>query len=351
MKGLRKKDIDITFLGVPRKYKFREEKNVKLGVLKILYRILYMNLYALYIMIKNTEKISGESHVLMLSYSNFLILPTVLLSSIWGKKVSLDSHGSVFFTQVLGRKYVKKNSKVANLLWLADKISIKVCDEYLVFTRYAKKVLSKIYLERKKDMKVVYTGTLRPSKKDTKIKSGIAYWGNFINFHGVEKFIDSIEVLRKEYGNFEKVILMGKGEKKKECEKKVEKKGIENVEFLGFVSKSELEKRISQAKITVGVFGENKYMDTCITNKVCEAAARGKTIITKESPAIRELFEDKKSIIMTHKNDINEMAKDMHDMLKNEKKINYIGANSKKVFEGNLTPEKVAGQLLDTQSH
>jgi glycosyltransferase involved in cell wall biosynthesis len=200
-------------------------------------------------------------------------------------------------------------------------------------------------------MKVVYTGTLRPPKTDSKRKSGIVYWGNFINFHGVGKFIDSIKVLREKYGNGEKVILMGKGEKKKECENKVEKKGIKNVEFLGFVKKSELEKRISQAKLTVGVFGENQYMNTCITNKVCEAAARGKAIITKESPAIKEVFEDEKSIIMTHKNDVNEIAKDIHKTLTNEKKINYLGENSKKMFEGNLTPEKVAEQLLGTRSN
>lgn len=350
VEGLTNKDVNIEFVNVPRKYEFRGKANVKLSVLKILYRIVYMNLYATYKLIRNVGKLNGESHILMLSYSNFIILPAALISKVWRKKVSLDSHGSVFFTQVIGRKYVKRNSTVAKLLWVADKISIKVCDEYLVFTKHAKKITSDIYSERKETMKVVYTGTLRPPETNIKERSGVVYWGNFINFHGTEKFIDSVNLLRDEYDNFEEVVLIGNGEKKEKCKKRVEKLGIENVSFLGFVSKDELEKRISQAKLTIGVFGENKYMDACITNKVCEAAARGKAIVTKTSPAIKEIFRDGKSIKFTHKNDPKNIAKTMHEILKSKNEIKKLEVNSEKVFENSLTPKKVADQLLGRRS-
>jgi glycosyltransferase involved in cell wall biosynthesis len=115
--------------------------------------------------------------------------------------------------------------------------------------------------------------------------STVLYHGSFLPSHGVNTIIEAAKLLREE----KDVVfhLLGKGPEKDHAVASVRKYGLENVEFLGFVSEDELLLHLSQADICLGVFGSTPQAQMTMQNKIFETLAMGKAIISSDSSAIR----------------------------------------------------------------
>ncbi len=345
--GLKNKGIYFDKIGSEIGYRFRGKSDFG-GVLKTASKLLKLNIKLIYQIATNFTKILEADILVVPSFGNYAAITISILSILLRKKIILDSHGSVYYTQVLGRKYRDEGDLVSKMHWMLDKLSIKAVDRYLVFSKESKKVFSEVFNEKKQKFSVVYTGALRPEidiKKDEREK-GFSYWGGFIPFHGVPKLLDGVKKLRDEFGNEETIRLMGDGEEKRRCEEKVSEENIKNVEFKGFVPQQKLEEYINISKATVGVFGKNAYTDIILTNKICEAAARGKAIVTRRSPAVKELFSDKKSIYLVEEESEQEIAKALYEIAKDDDLRHKLSKNSRMVYEEHLSPSAVASQLI-----
>jgi len=122
------------------------------------------------------------------------------------------------------------------------------------------------------------------------------YWGNFLPHHGVEVILDAAAIL-DEKAPIEFVFL-GAGPYQARAMATAAERGLSNVRFEGFVNEAELHEWITRSHVSMGVFSEDVRALASITNKVCEAAACGKAIITEDSPAIREHFTNEGSILI-----------------------------------------------------
>jgi glycosyltransferase involved in cell wall biosynthesis len=91
-------------------------------------------------------------------------------------------------------------------------------------------------------------------------------------------------------------VFLGAGPYQAKAQVSVAEQGLSNVRFKGFVDETELHSWIARSHVSMGVFSEDVRAQASITNKVCEAAASGKAIITGDSPAIRENFTNEGSI-------------------------------------------------------
>ena len=121
---------------------------------------------------------------------------------------------------------------------------------------------------------------------------------------------------------------------------------IHNISFIAPVPYGELPVLMAQADVCLGIFGDSPKTDLVIPNKVYEAIAMGKAIITADTPAIRELLNDKENVLFCRKADARDLA-DKIRLLKNSPDIgDIIGKGARKLFQEKLTENILTAELL-----
>jgi len=131
-------------------------------------------------------------------------------------------------------------------------------------------------------------------KREDIIKIG--FYGGFNPLQGVDKIIAAADILRNHKNiRFE---LVGDGYTYEKVTEKAKSLSLPNVSFLGRKDYYELNRYIGNWDICLGIFGNTLKSDLVIPNKVFHYAGCRKPIITKNSPAIKEIFKDNESIFL-----------------------------------------------------
>ena len=115
----------------------------------------------------------------------------------------------------------------------------------------------------------------------------VLHYGQMIPLHGLE-FIVKAAALAKD--NDIQWTIIGRGQEEAGVREQVEASTLGRVELIAWVTREELVRRIQEADICLGIFGVSEKAARVIPNKVFEALAIGKPIVTMDSPGIRELL-------------------------------------------------------------
>lgn len=106
----------------------------------------------------------------------------------------------------------------------------------------------------------------------------ILFYGSFINLQAPEVIIEAaIQVPQARW------TLLGDGPLRKVCEQK--SSGYNHIQFEDWTPYGKLARRIGQADILLGIFGASAKAGRVIPNKVYQALACGRPLITRESGA------------------------------------------------------------------
>ena len=128
----------------------------------------------------------------------------------------------------------------------------------------------------------------------------VGFYGGFIPLQGVSHIVEAAQILQNEKDiHFN---LIGTGFELEKIKLLVQKKKLKNISFLGWIEYDQLPSKINAFDICLGIFGDTPKADLVIPNKVYHYAALQKCVVTKETPAIKEVFTDKKNIILTDNN-------------------------------------------------
>jgi len=121
-------------------------------------------------------------------------------------------------------------------------------------------------------------------------KVKILFYGSFIPLHGIEVILDAFKILEEDNIPFEAKII-GNGQTYKQMKKKYDDLALCNVEMNGeFLDEKILADEIRNTDIVLGVFGKSKKAGSVVANKVYQALASKKALITMKSVAIDEFF-------------------------------------------------------------
>ena len=115
------------------------------------------------------------------------------------------------------------------------------------------------------------------------------FFGTFIPLHGVEYIIEAAKLLEDEGVMFH---IIGDGQEKEKIVRLTGALNVKNIEFAGAVGERELASLIANADVCLGIFGNTQKAARVIPNKVYAYAAMRKPIITGDTSAIRELFDE-----------------------------------------------------------
>jgi glycosyltransferase involved in cell wall biosynthesis len=116
----------------------------------------------------------------------------------------------------------------------------------------------------------------------------VLFYGKFIPLHGIPYILDAAKLLQEE--NFH-LTLIGTGQLRQEMEDKARRLNLKNTDFSNWVPLEELPHHIARASVSLGIFDPGEKAGRVIPNKVYQALAMGKPVITGDSPAARSVLE------------------------------------------------------------
>jgi glycosyltransferase involved in cell wall biosynthesis len=169
------------------------------------------------------------------------------------------------------------------------------------------------------------------------------YWGNFLPHHGVDVMLDAAAILKKESSI--EFVFLGAGPYKAIAEAYAAEQSLFNVRFEGFVDEPQLHEWIARSHVCLGVFSEDVRALASITNKVCEAAASGKAIITEDSPPIHQRFTEQESIITVPPGSPDALAAALRSLCTHPKRVNQLEHSALAVHHREFSKAAI-GELL-----
>jgi glycosyltransferase involved in cell wall biosynthesis len=129
----------------------------------------------------------------------------------------------------------------------------------------------------------------RPPAAPTGARDGfyVIYYGSFIPNHGVPCMVEAASLLQETDIRFE---FVGAGPDRAAVEAWVRERGLRNVTFIDWLDSADLVARIAAADLCLGSFGTTPQSLMTVHNKIYEAMALGKPVITGDGPAVRHTF-------------------------------------------------------------
>ena len=172
----------------------------------------------------------------------------------------------------------------------------------------------------------------------------VIFRGQFLPESGVEYAIKAAKILE---ANIDiKFKILGSGQEFGKVKKLAEGLKINNFEFLPRVEYKELPQFIASLDVCLGIFGQTLKTQRVIPNKIYEAIAMAKPVITAETPAIRELFTNKEDILLCRASDPEDLAAKILQLKSDSIMREKIAQNGYRLFESQCRPRHIVERLL-----
>ena len=266
-----------------------------------------------------------------------------VLGKIFGKKVFYDIFTSTYETYVLDRKVVGKISLRAKFYYFVDWLGLRLADFVIVDTLAHGRFYGKTYGLNPKKQILVYVGSdpdyFHPRK--VREETDVLFYGSYQPLQGAEVIIKVASKLPNI-----KFKMIGDGLSRKSTEDLSKKLNLKNVEFVNWLSFKKLAAEIAKAKISLGIFGKSEKANVVIPNKVYDALATKKAVISASTEAITEIINSNPgSIILVDKDNLQKLAQKLKDLLEDSAARRKYAINGYKLYKKIFTPEKVVKNL------
>jgi len=317
----------------------------------------YTNLLRVYLelffrWIKLSKK---DIKAIIVGETGYILMPLAwFIAKLWKKKLILDAFFSLYDTYVCDRRIVKENSFTAKKFFLIDKIGCLFADLVLLDTNAHIEYFKKIFSLPKKLFLKVAVGTDEDvfypkniEKKENKFI--VLFWGTFIPLHGIENIVKSAKLLEE----YQDILfqIVGRGQTYTQIINLAEELKVKNVEFLDFVNEEKLAEKIAEADVCLGIFGSTDKAKRVIPHKVYQAIAMKKPVITADTTAIREMFENEENILLSEISNPESLAEKILKLKKDSCLREKIAENGYKLFLENFTSDKIVKELIEYVSY
>lgn len=234
----------------------------------------------------------------------FLARVITFLNILFGKRTPLvfDAFTSHYGGYVLDRQRVSPASLKARYYWWLDVWSCKLADAVLLDTdAHIRFFINEFGLQNVKFVRVFIgadSDIFYPAPEKVAGVRGyfsLLFHGYLGPLHGVEHIIRAAKLLENEKVMFS---IVGGGEKYESSRRLAEILGVQNVHFYQSVPLERIAELLRQADVCLGVFGNSPKTGLVIPNKIYEAVACARPVITANTSAIREAFSDGRDIML-----------------------------------------------------
>ncbi len=279
----------------------------------------------------------GDYDVLVVGYPGQLdIFLARILTLIKHRPLVWDVFMSIYLISI-ERGLDKKNRFSTKLVRLIERIALKMPDLFILDTSEYVRWFTQNYNVQPERFRLVPTGAddriFFPQQQDNILdgKFRILYSGTFIPNHGVMYIVEAAKILSSESAIT--FTLIGNGPDLEKAQQYVSQNQLTNVEFIQWMEKEQLTVHMNRADLCLGAFGTTPQSLMTVQNKIYEAIAVGKPLISGESPAIKQVFTHRENIYLCERANGNALAEAIITLWKDHSLREKISQNGYILFK------------------
>jgi glycosyltransferase involved in cell wall biosynthesis len=173
----------------------------------------------------------------------------------------------------------------------------------------------------------------------------VLFYGKMIPLHGIGIILEAIEQLHESSPNRFHFEIIGSGQEQDQIKDFLVRNPDSAITYRTQVAYRRLTQRIANADVVLGIFGAGDKASRVVPNKVFQAMAVGAPIITRDSPAIREVLDEDSAMIIPA-GDSGALCDALHQ-LENGDLRDRLGRGARAAFERYGRDEVLIEQLQD----
>lgn len=264
------------------------------------------------------------------------------------KKIVFDVFLSLYDSMVIDRKIIKNGAFLARGIYWLDRTSCSLADLIILDTYAHIDFFHNTFKVPKDKMVRIFASAdsdiffpRKVDKKDTMFR--VLFTGKYIPLHGIEYIVEAAEHLKDD--DSIRFTFIGRGQLYPAIRRMVAEKGLGNIEFIEWVEYERLPDYIAQADVCLGIFSDSAKSSRVIPNKVFQAMAMGKPVITGRTPGIAEGINDGVDALLCNVADGNGLAKSILKIKSDRSLQQSLSQYAQETFNNKLGNQSVASSL------
>ena len=215
---------------------------------------------------------------------------------IWRKPVIFDAFTSHYGGYILDRKRWSKKSIRACYFKFLDRWSCKLADAVLLDNDAHINFFVKEFNLPKGKFRRIWIGAndenFKPLEgvRSSDDKFRVIFFGTYVPLQGAEYIVRAAKLLEREKNIV--FYFFGNGQDREKTARLASELNLKNIIFKDMLTPEELKLEIAKSDVSLGLFGDTPKTPLVIPNKVYEALAMKQPVITADTKAIRELFDE-----------------------------------------------------------
>jgi glycosyltransferase involved in cell wall biosynthesis len=168
----------------------------------------------------------------------------------------------------------------------------------------------------------------------------VLFYGRYLPLHGVETIVGAAARL----GTRAEFVLIGAGPERPGAVAAARARGIPLV-WRDEVPLEALPTELARAAVVLGVFGSGRKAAMVVPNKVYQAAAAGRPLVTRDGPALREVLEPDEHCLVCPAADADALAAQIARLLDDPALAARLGRAARAHVLERFAPERQAARL------
>lgn len=291
-----------------------------------------------------------EDHdVVLVGYFGHVdMLAAAALARLRRKPVAFDAYLSLYDSLVHDRGLVREGSLVAQTCRALDRLACALADLVILAEDQSIDYFEREFGVPRMKLRRLFVGAddeiFYPrvcDRLDGRFR--VIHFGKYIPLHGMEYILQAAALLQPEAVQF---TLVGTGQLYASMCAMAERLGLGNVRFIPWLDPPALCAEIAAADVCLGIFGATEKARRVIGVKVFEALAMAKPLVTGDSPASRELLEDRVTAVLCRMADPGSIAEGIR-LLRDDPALRArVAANGHELFQKRCSPRAIGERLL-----
>ncbi|MBI2441965.1 MAG: glycosyltransferase family 4 protein [Lentisphaerae bacterium] len=274
------------------------------------------------------------------------VLLAKILSVFSGKILIFDAFVLFYEAYVVDRGWYKKGSLMARWLHFVDKQAVKLADYILCQTEEQADDYSREFGIQKQKIKILYLGSsdelFYPQETARQADDfKVLFYGTYTAQTGLEYVLKAAGKLKKQ----KDIKFYFIGDHPPHVRKLCDELDLTNATFEGRISPEEVPRRIAASDIILGIFGDTPKGNNVVSNRVIQAMAMKKPLITGKTHAINRMLKDKIEAVLCPLCDAKSIAESILLLYRDKDLRNKLAENGYEFYRNNFTPEVIGKKL------
>lgn len=269
-----------------------------------------------------------------------------LLAKLTGRRVVFDPLVSRWETRVLDRGDAGDGSMQAAHNRNIDRLSFRLPDLVLADTDAHRRFYEREYGLRSDRVRTLYLGfddrlfpVAAPPPETGTLRA--LFYGSFLPLHGAETIVEAAAALDPETV---RVTMVGSGQTLAAARRLADSVRAP-VDFLPPVPADALAETIAAADVVLGVFGTTPKTALVVPNKVYQALACNRAVVTASTPAIREIFRPGEHLLTVPGGDAGALAGALETLSADRRLARRLAESGGRLVRQRFNPSRIADDL------